>query len=459
MAESKTELVHLGANRCRQHNYYLHDLPSHIYLRVVLQEPTIDSDNLPSFVRRYTMVAKEMSFSVGKTLRCDTYAKVMLAYSTATNKKIAVKCIHKGYPELRSYIKYILPRETGLLKMLREHPNVVKFIGLVETEKYAILATEYVEGTNLLDYILLKRKLNEDEARTIFKELLKTVATCHSLGICIRGITCENVLLDNALNPKISNFEHAIVRGYDKVDIFKGTIYSPPEVFFSKENEPEPVDVWTLGVILYTMVTGVHPFAMGSALDCKEMCLSFPVSLSTACCNIIRKMLHLSPMKRIKISELKRDGWLEVPLRYIDYHLTDKKFESLSADGKACISHSFSTEITMSKQHSHSFSTEITVSKQHRSGEHELNSDRDDPLEIEHVTSKSKKLLKVKKEEEEKKSVVVEKEETKSINSIEKIGKEIRQMKEEKEKNSSMAVKEKKRSEKKHKKKSMGNVK
>lgn len=347
-----TQMLYLDGYS-REHGCCLLKPPNHIYLRVILRVPLTDSDMLQDDVRSYTMVAKEISFSIGKTIRCDTYAKVMLAYSKANNKKIAVKCVYKGYPELRCYIKYILPRETGLLKMLRGHPNVVKFIGLVETGKYAILATEYVEGTNLQDYIILKAKLDEDEAREIFKELLNTVATCHSLGICIRGITCENVLLDTNLVPKISNFEHAIVRGYDKVDIFEGTLYSPPEVFCSSEYEPEPVDVWTLGVILYSMVTGVHPFQMGAVIHSKKLPLSFPVKLSAACYSIIRKMLQISPMKRIKISELKRDIWLNnITLRYIDYQLTDTRDDLHSGYENEGIAQSFSAEISMSKKKS-----------------------------------------------------------------------------------------------------------
>ena len=379
MAGARKGLLHPGARSCGQHNYHPYELPSHINLRVNLLAPLTDGNMLPR--RMYTMVAKEMSFSVGKTLRCDTYAIVMLASSTANNKKIIVKCVQKGHPELRSYIKYILPRETGLLKMLRGHPNVVRFIGLVETEKYAILATEYIEGTNLLDYITLKGKLNEDEARVIFKELLTTVSTCHSLGICIRGITCENVLLNNKLMPIISNFEHAIVQGYDMVDIFEGTPYSPPEVFCGGQNNPELVDVWTLGIVLYTMVIGVHPFEMESAVHSS---LSFPVRISKACCSIIKKMLHVSPMKRIKMSELKRDIWLNnIALRSIDYQLTDTWFNSLSVNEKAYITHSFSAE--------------ISINNKHKREKHELDSDDVIPLEIDHVVSKPSKKSKSKK--------------------------------------------------------------
>ena len=322
--------MHFNEQKGRQRLKDCHCYPKKIYLRVIVPAPkehfkcnSNPSSCMSSIVpRRYTMVAKEMSFELGKIIRYDTYGEVRLAHSTTSSKTIAVKCIRKDHPQMQGYVKYILPREIALLKMLKGHPNVISFIGVLDANHYAMVATEHVEGMSLLEFIRKKHSIREDEARVIFRELLNTVITCHSLGISIRGLTCENVLLDKSLTPKISTFEHAIVRGYDKVDIFEGTNCSPPEVFEGMDYDSKVVDVWTLGVILYTMVTGTQPCSEENLDRSKKFSLTFPAYMSSHCRKVIEKMLHPSPRKRISISELKRDEWLnDLTLRSVEYQL------------------------------------------------------------------------------------------------------------------------------------------
>ncbi len=316
----------------RQRAQDCHCYPKKIYLRVIVPAPKehLKYTNAPisgvssSPPRSYTMVAKEMSFEMGRVIRRDTYGEIRLAHSSTSSKTIVVKCILKNHPQMQGYVRYILPREIALLKMLKGHPNVVSFIGVLDADHYAMVAMEHMEGMSLLDFIRMKHYMREDEARIVLKELLNTVITCHSLGISIRGLSCENVLLDKSLTPKISTFEHAIVRGYDKVDIFKGTNYSPPEVFEGRDYDSKAVDVWTLGVILYTMVTGTQPPSVADLDQAKVKSLIFPSYITSQCRKTIEKMLQPCPMRRTTMLELKQDEWLNGHyVSSMDYHNTD----------------------------------------------------------------------------------------------------------------------------------------
>ena len=337
----------LGRQRHKDHHG---GFPKKIYLRVIVPAPKEHikySGNYTSYrssktPRRYTMVAKEMSFELGKITRNDTYGEIRLAHSTTCSKTIVVKCIHKDHPQIQNYVKYILPREIALLKMLKGHPNVVSFIGVMEADHYAMVAMEHIEGMSLMEYISKNHVIREEEARLIFSELLNTVITCHSMGISIRSLACHNVLLDKSLIPKVSTLEHAIVRGYDKVDIFEGTCYSPPEIFEGSEYDSKLVDVWSLGIILYTMVTGTEPCFLRNFDSSKPFSLTFPQYLSYQCHTIIKRMLHPSPQSRISVSELKRDEWLnDAMLKSVEYKLENNSDTDLDdGNGQSLLSSS-----------------------------------------------------------------------------------------------------------------------
>jgi len=336
------------AGRQRQKHHWV--FPKKIYLRVIVPAPKEYikySSNYTSYrssatPRRYTMVAKEMSFELGKITRHDTYGEIRLAHSTTSSKTIAVKCIRKDHSQMQNYVKYILPREIALLKMLKGHPNVVSFIGVMEADHYAMVAMEHIEGMSLIEYISKNHVIKEEKARLIFKELLNTVITCHSMGISIRSLACHNVLLNKSLTPKVSTLEHAIVRGYDKVDIFEGTSYSPPEIFEGSEYDSKLVDVWSLGIILYTMVTGTEPCFLKNFDQSKPYSLTFPQYLSYECRMVIKRMLHPSPQSRTSVSELKRDEWLNnAMLKSVEYKLENSSDSDLEGgDGRILLSSS-----------------------------------------------------------------------------------------------------------------------
>eukprot|EP00069_Balaena_mysticetus_P017431 bmy_10582T0 len=155
-------------------------------------------------------------------------------------ENVAVKIIDKTQLNPTSLQK--LFREVRIMKILN-HPNIVKLFEVIETEKTLYLVMEYASGGEVFDYLVAHGRMKEKEARAKFRQ-------------------AENLLLDADMNIKIADFgfSNEFTVG-SKLDTFCGSPpYAAPELFQGKKYDGPEVDVWSLGVILYTLVSGSLPF-------------------------------------------------------------------------------------------------------------------------------------------------------------------------------------------------------
>lgn len=230
-------------------------------------------------------------------------------------------------------------REVRIMKML-DHPNIVKLFQVIETEKTLYLVMEYASGGEVFDYLVLHGRMKEKEARAKFRQIVSAVQYCHQKKIIHRDLKAENLLLDSEMNIKIADFgfSNEFTPG-NKLDTFCGSPpYAAPElfqgilclsfpllfflfsVFLSRESSdfidlfvchlgkkydgPE-VDVWSLGVILYTLVSGSLPFDGSTLRELRERVLRgkyrIPFYMSTDCENLLKKFLVLNPTKRASL--------------------------------------------------------------------------------------------------------------------------------------------------------------
>ncbi|KAL0114381.1 hypothetical protein PUN28_011563 [Cardiocondyla obscurior] len=248
-----------------------------------------------------------------KTIGKGNFAKVKLAKHVPTGKEVAIKIIDKTQLNPGSLQK--LFREVRIMKML-DHPNIVKLFQVIETEKTLYLVMEYASGGEVFDYLVLHGRMKEKEARAKFRQIVSAVQYCHQKKIIHRDLKAENLLLDSEMNIKIADFgfSNEFTPG-NKLDTFCGSPpYAAPELFQGKKYDGPEVDVWSLGVILYTLVSGSLPFDGSTLRELRERVLRgkyrIPFYMSTDCENLLKKFLVLNPTKRASLENIMKDKWM-----------------------------------------------------------------------------------------------------------------------------------------------------
>uniref|UniRef100_A0A673I2J3 MAP/microtubule affinity-regulating kinase 3 n=1 Tax=Sinocyclocheilus rhinocerous TaxID=307959 RepID=A0A673I2J3_9TELE len=250
-----------------------------------------------------------------KTIGKGNFAKVKLARHVLTSKEVAVKIIDKT--QLNSSSLQKLFREVRIMKFLN-HPNIVKLFEVIETDKTLYLVMEYASGGEVFDYLVAHGRMKEKEARAKFRQIVSAVQYCHQKCIVHRDLKAENLLLDADMNIKIADFgfSNEFTVG-NKLDTFCGSPpYAAPELFQGKKYDGPEVDVWSLGVILYTLVSGSLPFDGQNLKELRERVLRgkyrIPFYMSTDCENLLKKFLILNPTKRGSLEQIMKDRWMNV---------------------------------------------------------------------------------------------------------------------------------------------------
>ncbi|XP_041827842.1 MAP/microtubule affinity-regulating kinase 3a isoform X9 [Melanotaenia boesemani] len=248
-----------------------------------------------------------------KTIGKGNFAKVKLARHIPTGREVAIKIIDKTQLNPNSLQK--LFREVRIMKILN-HPNIVKLFEVIETERTLYLVMEYASGGEVFDYLVAHGRMKEKEARAKFRQIVSAVQYCHQKHIVHRDLKAENLLLDADMNIKIADFgfSNEFTVG-NKLDTFCGSPpYAAPELFQGKKYDGPEVDVWSLGVILYTLVSGSLPFDGQNLKELRERVLRgkyrIPFYMSTDCENLLKRFLVLNPTKRGTLEQIMKDRWI-----------------------------------------------------------------------------------------------------------------------------------------------------
>ncbi|XP_042156506.1 MAP/microtubule affinity-regulating kinase 3-like isoform X3 [Oncorhynchus tshawytscha] len=259
-----------------------------------------------------------------KTIGKGNFAKVKLARHILTGREVAIKIIDKTQLNPTSLQK--LFREVRIMKILN-HPNIVKLFEVIETEKTLYLVMEYASGGEVFDYLVAHGRMKEKEARAKFRQIVSAVQYCHQKKIVHRDLKAENLLLDADMNIKIADFgfSNEFTMG-SKLDTFCGSPpYAAPELFQGKKYDGPEVDVWSLGVILYTLVSGSLPFDGQNLKELRERVVRgkyrIPFYMSTDCENLLKRFLVLNPSKRGTLevredvrNQIMKDRWINAGL-------------------------------------------------------------------------------------------------------------------------------------------------
>uniref|UniRef100_A0A914ZND7 Protein kinase domain-containing protein n=2 Tax=Parascaris TaxID=6254 RepID=A0A914ZND7_PARUN len=244
-----------------------------------------------------------------------TYSTVKKAWSSRQHKTVAIKIIDK---RLRSrYIKDFLPRELQIVPTLN-HNNIIKVYDVIHSGPFVCLVEEYANNGDLLRRIKGKIRLNEDESRFYFRQLIEALMYLKSIKVAHRDLKCENILLDSCDNVKLCDFGFSrMMKDGDVSRTFCGSrAYAAPEILRQIPYNGFTVDVWSAAIVLYIMITGVMPYNSDNPRKMLNRQLqhrvSFPklIFLSDDVKELLYQMLHPSPSDRITYQEMLDCRWL-----------------------------------------------------------------------------------------------------------------------------------------------------
>eukprot|EP00127_Corallochytrium_limacisporum_P004698 Clim_evm52s172 gene=Clim_evmTU52s172 len=275
--------------------------------------------NLLTVVRRNSHLMPDQPEELGsqyiieKTLGKGNFAVVKLATHRATGMKVALKFIQKSKLDKNSLAK--IYREVDVMRKI-VHPNVIRLYQVMESDDELALVCEYASGGEIFDHLVAHGRMKETEARKRFKEIISAVAFCHKSNIVHRDLKAENLLLDANLSTKIADFgfSNYYTAGMALKTFCGSPPYAAPELFEGKEYDGPSVDIWSLGVVLYVLVTGTMPFDAPTLGKLRNVIVSgrfkVPFFMSTECESLIRRMLVVNPAKRISIKDIMKHKWL-----------------------------------------------------------------------------------------------------------------------------------------------------
>ncbi|ENN70860.1 hypothetical protein YQE_12438, partial [Dendroctonus ponderosae] len=199
-----------------------------------------------------------------------------------------------------------------------DHPHIIKLYQVMETKSMIYLVSEYASQGEIFDHIARYGRMNEEQARIKFWQILLAVEYCHNRNIVHRDLKAENLLLDSNNNIKIADFgfSNYFTTGGQLSTWCGSPPYAAPEVFEGKKYVGPEIDIWSLGVVLYVLVCGALPFDGCSLQALRDRVLSgrfrIPYFMSQDCESLIRKMLVLEPTKRFSIQQVKKHRWIQL---------------------------------------------------------------------------------------------------------------------------------------------------
>ncbi|XP_066170506.1 hormonally up-regulated neu tumor-associated kinase-like [Sylvia atricapilla] len=265
------------------------------------------------------------NYLVGKMINKGSFAKVMEGLHIPTGEKVAIKVIDKRKAKQDDYVLKNMKREPWIHQMIK-HPNIVQLYETLETDNSYYMVMELCLGGDLLDRICDKKRLVEQEVKRYTRQILSAVEHLHCQGIVHRDLKIENFLLDENNNIKIIDF------GLSNTARFEGLsqellhtqcgspAYAAPELLAHKKYGPK-VDVWSIGVSMFAMLTGTLPFTV-EPFNIKQLhqkmligeISPIPSDISPGkalqAVHFMQTLLEPDPAKRPGVKEAIKDKWL-----------------------------------------------------------------------------------------------------------------------------------------------------
>lgn len=253
-------------------------------------------------------------YRYGKMLGKGAFGKVSLAVHRLTGLNVAIKSIEKSYMKDERARKKIF-QEVFTMRRVR-HPHVTRLYEVFESSRHFNMVLEYSGGGDLLQFVKTRGKLTESESAQILSQLVSGLQACHSKNIIHRDVKLDNVLIGESYAAvKLCDFGVSrVVTPGQKISEQCGTpAYIAPEIIADRGYEGFPVDVWSLGVLLYAMLTGTVPFRAKTMAELHKLILKgrfdIPDIVSEPAAELLRGMMTLVPSHRLSLAEVAAHPW------------------------------------------------------------------------------------------------------------------------------------------------------
>ena len=256
-----------------------------------------------------------------KMLGSGAFGEVWLVHHKDLDRDFAMKIIKKRKNK-KNDEKEIL-NEIEILKKL-DHPKILKVVDFYSTLKRYYIITEYCHEGELFNEIIKVGKFDEGQAAFIINQILKAITYCHKMNIIHRDIKPENIMITNrekngCLQVKLIDFGTAKMfeKGHQENKYVGSSYYMAPEIIRRKYDEK--CDLWSIGVILYILLTGRPPFDGNDDDEILENVkkgvydtYSYPYPLlSSHSKDLINKLLQYNPKKRISADQAIEHPWFK----------------------------------------------------------------------------------------------------------------------------------------------------
>ncbi|XP_038705683.1 calcium-dependent protein kinase 26-like isoform X2 [Tripterygium wilfordii] len=259
-------------------------------------------------------------YTLGRKLGQGQFGTTYLCTEIATGIEFACKSISKRKLISREDVDDVR-REIQIMHHLVGHKNIVTIKGAYEDPLYVHIVMELCAGGELFDRIIQRGHYSERKAAELTKIIVGVVEACHSLGVMHRDLKPENFLLvnkDDDFSLKAIDFGLSVFLKPGQVftDVVGSPYYVAPEVLL-KHYGPE-ADVWTAGVILYILLSGVPPFWAETQQGIFDAVLKGHIDfdsdpwplISDSAKDLIRKMLCSQPSRRLTAHEVLCHPWI-----------------------------------------------------------------------------------------------------------------------------------------------------
>ena len=254
------------------------------------------------------------NYKLGEEIGNGAFGKVILGFHIITGEKVAIKILDKLILSQTPEDYELVKQELNILKIVK-HKFIVQLYEILETAQHIFIIMEYCEGQDIMDYILARTRLSEEESLKYFQQLINALYYLHSQNITHRDIKIDNLLLDKNLDLKLIDFGLSTKYRDDKLlNQPCGTVvYAAPEVLDCKEYHGMLADVWSSGIVLFGMLSGFLPFGDPDDEVNKKLVLQgrieIPKFFSREATDLLKHMLDINPLTRYTLEEIMAHPW------------------------------------------------------------------------------------------------------------------------------------------------------